>query len=629
MAGGRALLTREIDTPRSNYDDVPTARDGTLLSSMWADNETTIDLLGFDYLVDSLLVVLTEPRLLPVTVGLAGDWGSGKTSLMTMAAAQLHAEDSRFVTVSFSPWRFEDYEDVKTALMASVIAALEERVDSDPTLRARVGQRLAELRERVWRLGLARTAATGSAVLAGADLGLAAAAGEAAQSLAQPPTTLEPSTRPYDNVARFRSDFASLMQDLGDDVRAVVVFVDDLDRCLTDAVVDTFEAIRLFLHVDKTAYVVGADQRLVQAAIDHRYPGAHEGDDSLGRNYLEKILQVTIAIPPLSEPEVETYVALLLAELEIDTSGYAALLAAAREHRGSQQLAVAMNEGIARAALGEVPDGLAGALALASRISPTLARGLRGNPRQIKRFLNTFVLRQRTAARRDIQLDPGVLAKLMVLEELGFTRFEQLFEWQLEQDGRPAQLADAEAVAREGRSADGLGEDVRAWIDEPRARAWLELDPPLAEHALGVYFFFARDRLSPAAAAARLAPALQELLGRLCSDAGPRRRPAVTEAVALPDDERRAVYFALLERAARDPSGAPVDSALEVAQQVPALIVGLVEALAGLSLSAVPPALPLKLRVAFQGRPEFGAVFDRWAAGPKALRLAVHRARSN
>ena len=56
---------------------------------MWHDNETRIDFLGFDYLVDSLEVVLTEPRLLPVTVGVLGDWGSGKTSLLHMVADRL------------------------------------------------------------------------------------------------------------------------------------------------------------------------------------------------------------------------------------------------------------------------------------------------------------------------------------------------------------------------------------------------------------------------------------------------------------------------------------------------------------------------------------------------------------
>jgi hypothetical protein len=84
---------------------------------MWPDNESRIDLLGFEFLVDELLLILRDARLLPVTVGVAGDWGSGKSSLIGMAEEAL-AADEKFLTVSFSPWRFEDYEDVKTALMA-------------------------------------------------------------------------------------------------------------------------------------------------------------------------------------------------------------------------------------------------------------------------------------------------------------------------------------------------------------------------------------------------------------------------------------------------------------------------------------------------------------------------------
>src|ERR1051325_9710434 len=99
---------------------------------MWADNETTIDLLGFDYLVDGLEVVLTQPRLLPVTVGVLGDWGSGKSSLLGMVADRLngHKEGDAcpYVVVPFSPWRYEAYEDVKAALMDAVITRLAARV---------------------------------------------------------------------------------------------------------------------------------------------------------------------------------------------------------------------------------------------------------------------------------------------------------------------------------------------------------------------------------------------------------------------------------------------------------------------------------------------------------------------
>lgn len=57
---------------------------------MWADNEADLDLLGFDFLVDELVVALTEPRLLPVTIGVLGDWGSGKSSLMQIASQELN-----------------------------------------------------------------------------------------------------------------------------------------------------------------------------------------------------------------------------------------------------------------------------------------------------------------------------------------------------------------------------------------------------------------------------------------------------------------------------------------------------------------------------------------------------------
>src|SRR3954467_14498164 len=117
---------------------------------MWADNEADLDLLGFDFLVDALVVALTEPRLLPLTVGVLGDWGSGKSSLMQLAADQLaaitrdpevevdeNAPDSPYLTVHFSPWQYEDHQDVKVALMTTVLDALETRL---PEATAEIGR---------------------------------------------------------------------------------------------------------------------------------------------------------------------------------------------------------------------------------------------------------------------------------------------------------------------------------------------------------------------------------------------------------------------------------------------------------------------------------------------------------
>ena len=162
--------------------------------------------------------------------------------------------------------------------------------------------------------------------------------------------------------------------------------------------------------------MVAADQRIVQAAVEHTYPEAVKADSSVSTDYLEKVLQFTISIPPLSTSESETYTNLLMAEAHTTGEDFAKLVAAAQLGRAKGSLAVAMNHGIAAATLGNLSDDLAGALAIAGRIAPALAPKQRGNPRQIKRFLNLFELRRRAAARRGLALDPAVLAKIMVLE---------------------------------------------------------------------------------------------------------------------------------------------------------------------------------------------------------------------
>ena len=49
---------------------------------MWADNEAVVDLLNVQHLVGAVIRVVTDDRLDPVTVGVYGDRGSGKSSVI-------------------------------------------------------------------------------------------------------------------------------------------------------------------------------------------------------------------------------------------------------------------------------------------------------------------------------------------------------------------------------------------------------------------------------------------------------------------------------------------------------------------------------------------------------------------
>lgn len=612
---------------------------------MWADNETRIDLLGFDYLVDSLDVLLTQPGLLPLTVGVLGDWGSGKTSLLQMAQQRLDAAGG-YLTVFFSPWRYEDYEDVKGALIDTILSRLEQEIPDDE---ADKKERLRRLRMMAKRLGagaagalkvVVRPAVAFGALHAGATPELAAVAGEAAAAAVEAATARGESGGPGESVAStiesvtdFRNEFGRLLDDLKEDgdrsFKAVVVFIDDLDRCMDDTVIYVFEAIRLFLQVSSTAFVLAANRDIVQAAIDRRYPAAHEGDPALGKDYLEKIVQVEVTVPPLSEPEAETYLNLLFAQLRLDPVEFDRLRATAHARRVDGQFAVAMNYGIAKDSLPSLSPDLEADFAIVNRIAPTLSRGLRGNPRQLKRFLNTLLLRLETAMRRGAALDPAILARLMVLEVVAPKEFQQLFDWQLAQDGVPYELAIAEPAARNGQELPtGSSSVLTAWFGAKAVPGWLKLDPELKGVALGQYFFFSRDRLSPSAPAARLSASLQALLSRLQSPAPAQRRTAVNEAAALAPEEYTRVYDVLLERATRRPESAAMDSIVELTGKMPASWPTLTTALQNVPDANIPNSLPARLLTVGKDQALVQALIDQWATSQRrGLQAAVTNAR--
>jgi hypothetical protein len=659
---------------------------------MWADNETSEDLLGFDFVVDSLFVALTEPRLLPLTIGLLGDWGSGKSSVLKIVRAELEAlregdEPDRYVCVEFSPWQYEDYDDVKVALMSAVLDRLEQE-DKDTAEQERVSwlrRRLRTFRGRGRAFGRLALTAT-PAVLSGASgfvdpslmppetlratttiLGGVASAG--AEALQEPPTAPETANGadPTAEICTFKREFAQLVGNLKH-VRAVVVLIDDLDRCLPESVVDTFEAVRLFLNSPKTAFVVAANQLVVESAIDSKYPELRRPDGTgIGADYLEKMLQLKVAIPALSAPEAETYMNLLLAELRLRRELFEKVLQTVHQRRVDNPLTVAFNLGIAEDCIGAnaLPRELVHDLVWAADIAPALTAGLRGNPRQLKRFLNNVMLRSRSAKRRSIELEPAVIAKLLVLEEQHFGDFKKLFDWQMASPGAVEQLRLAETHVREamrGKGADAHGTadartdtdtaptdapagrprrrsggadktqaDVRLppevdeWVGREHVQAWLKLEPPLAGLDLRPYFTYSRHKLSLGVVVARLAPRLQKLLGDLQSGVPATLRTAAADVGKLAAEERAQLIDALLDAVVRNPAGQAFTAAAELVERIPDVVQVVCEGLARVPVNAVPPQRVLSVaRHLPLDHPSVVALLDRWQnSGIPALEKAV------
>ncbi|MCZ7392629.1 MAG: P-loop NTPase fold protein, partial [Candidatus Methanoperedens sp.] len=229
-----------------------------------------------------------------------------------------------------------------------------------------------------------------------------------------------------EDIHHFREEFAKLLEE--SKLKQLVVLIDDLDRCLPETAIDTLEAIRLFLFVPKTAFIIGADEGMIEYAVRQHFPHLPLASGPLpyARNYLEKLIQIPFRIPALGVQESRTYVTLLLVQAIVgeDHFGFKDLLAQARKSLNQPWL----GSGIALDDVRNVDksrgDELAAAFVLAQQIGPILAEGTKGNPRQIKRFLNSLAIRLAIAKERGFGKDvnAAVLGKLMLAE-----RFQQDF----------------------------------------------------------------------------------------------------------------------------------------------------------------------------------------------------------
>src|SRR6185369_6113600 len=113
---------------------------------MWPDNETKNDLLGFKVHSDLVRTVITNPAMLPTTIGIFGDWGGGKTSIMKMLEWDLDSENwpegtseriqyEHTAVVYVNTWLFEGYDDAKSAILTSVLKELAEHKRFGPKVR--------------------------------------------------------------------------------------------------------------------------------------------------------------------------------------------------------------------------------------------------------------------------------------------------------------------------------------------------------------------------------------------------------------------------------------------------------------------------------------------------------------
>jgi hypothetical protein len=333
--------------------------------------------LGFPEIATALAEIVMEsaPRF---AIGLFGGWGSGKTTLMQAIEERL--DPSRAIAVRFSAWRYEKEEHLIVPLLDTIREAL---------LVWSIGRRGHQqaARKTARTIGrVMRSLVAGSSVRLGVPgaIDLSFDANKALMSDEQQRRTAAEARVPRSSYhASFRALKEAFEEFAGPEAdRRIVVFVDDLDRCLPESALQVLESMKLFFDLDGFVFVVGLDREVVETVIDSKYRRSESTDgDSAettirGSEYIKKIFQVPFPLTPVALGQLPEFLAQAYEEAELPEAQRVEL----REHVEPHLTYLVGDENV--------------------------------NPREVKRYINAYTI----LTRIHTDLDRAVLLALQTVD---------------------------------------------------------------------------------------------------------------------------------------------------------------------------------------------------------------------
>lgn len=480
---------------------------------MWLDNASDIDILFYEPYARIISDIAKNKEYNPLTIGVFGLWGAGKSTLLSLIDNKLKDEE-KIICVTINAWMFETYDDAKTAIMEALLQELKEKAPSE-----KVRKNLGNLIKSVdwFKLGtkaVSKIAPLVASVVSGNPLpmllnvtGSAEEIGNTVKNAADSIQSLKDEywkdygsvtdNSAVNTIRKFRKEFSTSLED--DGIENVVIMIDDLDRCSPERIIEILEVIKLFLAVERTTFIIAADENVIKYAIRGKYPPMNGFDVELDKEYIEKIIQLPIYIPELSAKDIQNYLILLVAQSFLTKDSFDKLLKEIFDKKmtvsGDVISLVQLNKLIEELDLTWKRDGDTEHKKISviiDEIREIVAYTLKGNPRQAKRFLNTFITKRKLAQiYYGEELSMEILAKLLVLQKIDNDLFIQLNEWNKEfgtENRKFKEMRDAM------EKSDGKG--YEPWLN-PQVKKWLNCKPKdLENQLLDKYFYLTRENLN-------------------------------------------------------------------------------------------------------------------------------------
>lgn len=501
---------------------------------MWPDNETDRDFLNFTGVADTVAEIVIQAKGRPISIGISGAWGVGKSSMIRLVRRSLAERSGEgkgdFIFVDFNAWLYQGYDDARAALMEVIGDTLMAEAEK----RKKGLDKAVEFVERIQWFRVAKLV-VGSAVALHAGLppvglvgelhglgkkflggevtaetiGAAEKAADEAKDAASGLLAPKKKSSPPQEIHALRESFEKTLAAME---VTLVVLIDDLDRCLPETTISTLEAIRLFLFLKNTAFVIAADDAMIKHAVRRHF---QDVTDDLVINYFDKLIQLPIRVPPLGTQEVRAYMMLLYVEnSKLDEKVKEEIRSGICKQLGQTWQGKRVDRAFVQSLHNKFENELISQFDTADRLAHlmTTASGIMGNPRLIKRFLNALAIRMAISNAHGVGVDEAVLAKMLLFERVGDPKaYAQLTKAVTESsDGKPAFLSEWEEKANAGQD-----QKLPVSWDDSFIHEWLTLPPRIADRDLRGVLYVSREHAPLISPQDRLSSEGAELLTAL------------------------------------------------------------------------------------------------------------------
>lgn len=227
-------------------------------------------------------VIANRTQKESIVIGIHAPWGDGKTSVLHMIIEGLEENldtkgktllDGHIVLVKFNHWRFSDENQLLENFFSVLADKLEGRIETK-------GEKISDLvRNYSWVASPLDALKLG---VFGFDVNIKTK--ETLEKLAE--------SKPKADVSTLKERVEKILEESD---KKIVVIMDDIDRLDKEEIQAILRLVKLSADFPNTIYILSFDIERVSEALAEKY-----GSLEAGKSFLEKIIQLSLPLPPLT-----------------------------------------------------------------------------------------------------------------------------------------------------------------------------------------------------------------------------------------------------------------------------------------------------------------------------------------